>query len=229
MHVLILILITWLGAAARSGTLLPDEELTDSARNLAPITDAKTFDDTRAQYIVDVIRSLARSDSPRDWAIYSQMVATRNRPPNEVIARFSGIYLRRAAEGAPQDRMVQAFWANASPELSGCDQQHPCPNRVSSWAKLEPNNGAACFRPSTRHGPRIILWKRNPSLPEWRRQRATTIRLWKRSRHGRKCTGAVSGRFPQVRCLTTRLRFRPPHMRSATPARFRIQGSDHFE
>jgi hypothetical protein len=54
-----------------------------------------------------------------------------------------GALLRKAAEAAPTDRLVQWIWAIAPVELSGCTAASPCRNRGSALAKLEPDNGAA--------------------------------------------------------------------------------------
>ncbi len=90
-------------------------------------------------------RSLRGSTSPRDWALAAQLY----KPPTLALQADAdlkkGELLRRAAEAAPNDRFVQWAWANATPAASGCDAQHPCPNRSAALAIIEPDNGAAWF------------------------------------------------------------------------------------
>ncbi len=93
------------------------------------------------RYRHGVEQSLRNSASPRDWALSTQMLEFDDPGslggPNPARAAL----LRKAAEAAPKDRLVQLIWANAQPENSGCDAQHPCANRPEALAMLEPDNG----------------------------------------------------------------------------------------
>jgi hypothetical protein len=61
--------------------------------------------------------------------------------PAESAAR--GASLRKAAEAAPNDALVQWFWANAEATDSGCSANDPCPHRADALARLQPDNGSA--------------------------------------------------------------------------------------
>jgi hypothetical protein len=54
-----------------------------------------------------------------------------------------GALLRKAAQAAPDDRLVQWTWAIAPEAVSGCTAASPCHDRGSALAKLDPDNGAA--------------------------------------------------------------------------------------
>ena len=85
--------------------------------------------------------SLNKSKSPRDWALLGEILGHDKNGP----VHAGGAMLRKAAAAAPMDRVVQQLWANASLDGSGCDSQHPCPDRATAWARLEPDNDVAWF------------------------------------------------------------------------------------
>jgi len=104
--------------------------------------------DSIHQYWHDMDRSLAASEDPRDWVLESsEMLEHDDRPddsnPPAAELRVSGALLRKAAEAAPDDRLVQWIWARAQPWASGCSKESPCPGRTSALARLEPENAAA--------------------------------------------------------------------------------------
>lgn len=90
-------------------------------------------------------RSLRESTSPRDWALAARLYKPSGLVLQADAELKKGMMLRRAAEAAPNDRFVQWAWANATPTASGCDAQHPCPDRSAALAIIEPDNGAAWF------------------------------------------------------------------------------------
>ena len=89
-------------------------------------------------------QSLRNSASPRDWALASEIfVESGDAATLAAKRRARGALLRKAAEAAPKDAFVQWLWANAMPDMVGCDAHAPCPDRAAVLAKLEPDNGAA--------------------------------------------------------------------------------------
>jgi hypothetical protein len=97
-----------------------------------------------ARYQHGMEESLRASASPRDWALSAAVMHSDEQSDGPSPADASrGALLRKAAEAAPTDRLVQWIWAIAPVELSGCTAATPCRNRGSALAKLEPENGAA--------------------------------------------------------------------------------------
>jgi hypothetical protein len=100
-----------------------------------------------ARYQHGLEESLRASASPRDWALSATVMHSDERsdgPDGPLPSDASrGALLRKAAEAAPTDRLVQWLWAIAPAELSGCNAASPCVNRGNALAKLEPDNGAA--------------------------------------------------------------------------------------
>jgi len=88
--------------------------------------------------------SLRASASPRDWALSATVMHSDEQSDGPSPADASrGALLRKAAEAAPTDPLVQWLWAIAPAEISGCTAASPCMNRGNALAKLEPDNGAA--------------------------------------------------------------------------------------
>jgi hypothetical protein len=85
--------------------------------------------------------ALLASHSPRDRALAVRMIVLDGPERGRMPAH--GTILRKAAEAASRDRVVQWIWATGSDEDGGCDAENPCPNRSMALAKLEPENGAA--------------------------------------------------------------------------------------
>jgi len=97
-----------------------------------------------ARYQHGLEESLRASASPRDWALSTTVMHADEQsegPSPDDAAR--GALLRKAAEAAPNDRLVQWLWAIAPAELSGCTSARPCVKRGDALAKLEPDNAAA--------------------------------------------------------------------------------------
>lgn len=88
-------------------------------------------------------RALRESSLPRDWALAAQLYKPQSTGWTTAEEKAKGQLLRRAADAAPNDRFVQWAWANASVAMSGCNAQHPCPDRAAALAILEPDNAAA--------------------------------------------------------------------------------------
>ena len=108
----------------------------------------RTWGDAIRQYRKEVNQALRESGNPRDWLLESYAMLDHHGPGETTTAspsdyRASGALLRKAAEAAPNDPLVQWAWARARPERSGCDDQRPCPDRSMALARLEPNNAAA--------------------------------------------------------------------------------------
>jgi hypothetical protein len=96
-----------------------------------------------ARYQHGMEESLRASASPRDWALSATVMHSDEQSDGPSTADAArGALLRKAAEAAPTDRLVQWIWAIAPVELSGCTAARPCLNRGSALAKLEPDNGA---------------------------------------------------------------------------------------
>jgi len=97
-----------------------------------------------ARYQNALEESLRASASPRDWALSATVMHSDDRSDGPSPADASrGALLRKAAEAAPTDRLVQWLWAIAPSEISGCTAASPCVNRGNALAKLEPDNAAA--------------------------------------------------------------------------------------
>jgi hypothetical protein len=100
-------------------------------------------------YLRALVRSLSVSADARDRALAAtQMLwlvddALNDRESTADDRATRGAMLRDAAEKAPDDALVQWFWANASPEDSGCTASKPCPHRAEAIARLQPDNGSA--------------------------------------------------------------------------------------
>jgi hypothetical protein len=95
-----------------------------------------------------VLAMLERSPAPRDWALRAQLTPTylaldQHRAPTPEENMANGALLRKAAEAAPGDRLVQWLWANAAADASGCSEPRPCPERRAALARIEPENSAA--------------------------------------------------------------------------------------
>lgn len=109
----------------------------------ADADDAIFVEDAASQrHAMEFTRRLADSAAPRDWALAAQIWIEGNTDVATQAARH-GVLLRKAAEAAPDDRLVQALWAAAPEQGSGCEQRKPCPERAMAFARLEPDNGAA--------------------------------------------------------------------------------------
>lgn len=93
-------------------------------------------------HLLQLIAALRASPTPRDQALFSQLhdIQTISDPKEKA---WRGAALRRAAEQAPNDRLVQWFWAIADEDRSGCSASSPCPERRMALARLEPENAAA--------------------------------------------------------------------------------------
>ncbi|MEO7477691.1 MAG: hypothetical protein ABIT64_00470 [Lysobacteraceae bacterium] len=118
------------------------------ATNAASAAPAPTSPNVSAPARADVWdaigQSLRNSASPRDWALASQIIfESGDEASLAAKRRAGGALLRKAAEAAPKDAFVQWLWANAMPDMVGCDAHAPCPDRAAALAKLEPDNGAA--------------------------------------------------------------------------------------
>jgi len=109
----------------------------------APSASQAQLDAASRRHLQELALALANSGSPRDRALHSQMVWLNAAGTDLIYAGNRGASLRKAAEAAPNDRLVQWLWANAVADRSGCDVRHPCPDRVAALAILEPDNGAA--------------------------------------------------------------------------------------
>jgi hypothetical protein len=97
-----------------------------------------------ARYQNGFEESLRASASPRDWALSATVMHSDEQSDGPSPADASrGALLRKAAEAAPTDPLVQWLWAIAPAEISGCTAASPCMNRGNALAKLEPDNGAA--------------------------------------------------------------------------------------
>lgn len=89
-----------------------------------------------------LVTQLQSSRSARDRALSTQLVDYENiGDAGDISARAT--VLREAAQAAPGDRLVQWLWATAGDQESGCDVEHPCPERRTALARLEPDNAAA--------------------------------------------------------------------------------------
>ncbi len=108
---------------------------------MTPAQHAKLTAVARYQHAMEA--SLRASASPRDWALSTQVVHADERGEPEAEDGARGALLRKAAESAPNDRVVQWIWAIAPAETSGCTASRPCRNRGSALARLEADNGAA--------------------------------------------------------------------------------------
>jgi hypothetical protein len=137
---LLIVAFSALFAAASSASPAPVAAQSSVAAN-AP-ADNEVAAEAHRTYQHGLKQSLHNSMSPRDWALAS-VIFEINDLNTDAAKHEHGTLLRKAAEAALNDRLVQAYWANASPDFSGCDAQHPCADRVSAWATLEPDNGAA--------------------------------------------------------------------------------------
>jgi hypothetical protein len=106
-------------------------------------TPAQDPDQAFSQYSRQLSVALDNSNSPRDWALQSQNIWLEAGAGEFTRPGGRGELLRKAAQAAPNDRLVQWLWANAEPARSGCDAAHPCPGRAAALARLEPDNAAA--------------------------------------------------------------------------------------
>lgn len=85
---------------------------------------------------------LEHSNSPRDWALASQLLEYPY--ASSAVTRPRGAaLLRKAAEAAPNDRLIQWLWIEETAEDSGCPVPASCPNRAHALAMLDPDNAAA--------------------------------------------------------------------------------------
>ncbi len=98
-------------------------------------------------YMGSLMHSLRTSADARDRALATTMSFTVDffdtHEPTPADRVMRGAMLRGAAEAAPDDALVQWFWASASLEDSGCNASSPCPHRVEAAARLQPDNGSA--------------------------------------------------------------------------------------
>jgi len=108
-------------------------------------------DDLQA-YRHNLAETLQKSSSPRDWALGSQLLSTH--PDNDAALRERGLILQKAAWAAPQDRLVQTLWANASLQDQRCRAMQRCADRRAALARLEPDNGAAWVSTIRKGDPR---------------------------------------------------------------------------
>lgn len=113
----------------------------DQQPPMTPAQEAKLAAVVRYQHAMEA--SLRASASARDWALSTQVVHAGEREGAAAEDDARGALLRRAAESAPNDRLVQWIWAIAPAETSGCTAARPCRDRGSALARLEPDNGAA--------------------------------------------------------------------------------------
>lgn len=96
---------------------------------------------------------LRESDSPRDWALSSQLsivealssqLSIADDDQSQALAiEKRGALLRKAAEASPDDVLVQWLWANASANENGCNESSPCPDYELGPSRREPDNVAA--------------------------------------------------------------------------------------
>ncbi len=96
-------------------------------------------------YLRSLETALRASASARDQALSTQLLQFDEPPymPSMGDDPVRGERLRKAAEAAPLDHLVQWIWANAPDGASGCSAAKPCPGRGRALAALEPENGAA--------------------------------------------------------------------------------------
>jgi hypothetical protein len=86
-------------------------------------------------------KSLEKSNSPRDWALASQLLETDAAIP--LLSHERAALLLKAAQAAPNDHLVQWMWANAALSASDCGAPAVCGARAGAIARLEPDNAAA--------------------------------------------------------------------------------------
>ena len=99
------------------------------------------------EYMRSLVQSLRNSTSARDRVLATQMGFvvdySDHHEPTSADRADRGARLRAAAEAAPDDALVQWFWANAGAEDTGCDTGHPCPHRAEAALRSQPGNGVA--------------------------------------------------------------------------------------
>jgi hypothetical protein len=117
--------------------------LTALLASTAPTPQTQDLDEAFRQYSRRLSVALDNSNSPRDWALQARNVWLDADAAEVSRAGGHVDMLRKAAQAAPNDRLVQWLWANAEPARSGCDAAHPCPERAAALARLEPDNAAA--------------------------------------------------------------------------------------
>lgn len=106
--------------------------------NSATATATPSLEAARHAHHLALTAKLERSSSPRDWALASRLVDGSDPSSTNFGAR--GALLRKAAEAAPSDRLVQWLWASSNDPRAGCSARKPCPDRALAVAKLEPDN-----------------------------------------------------------------------------------------
>jgi len=88
----------------------------------------------------DLEHQLQESPSPRDWALSTQLGQFDD---SDSVKQARGELLRKAAQLAPEDPLVEWLWALADRNESGCDDKSPCPDRTSAPSRRDPGNFAA--------------------------------------------------------------------------------------
>ncbi|MEO8742921.1 MAG: hypothetical protein ABI365_07000 [Lysobacteraceae bacterium] len=143
-----------------SAGLLPSDAVAASVRpvdiaSAVPATSAKfldmpagtTWGEFVHRYREQVRESLQVSHDARDLLLASFVLVDSEgyyeEPPSLAKRHTAASLLRRAAQMAPDDALVQRAWALASYNASGCGSGDPCPERAEAQARLEPDNAAA--------------------------------------------------------------------------------------
>ncbi len=99
-----------------------------------------TTNDPYSAYATATASALAKSASPRDWALASQLLGFRDNPLMQPDA--SAALLRKAAQAAPTDPLVQWMWADAYRAGETCGTPAQCQDRSMALVRLEPDNAA---------------------------------------------------------------------------------------
>ncbi len=103
---------------------------------------SRAQDAAPAQAPADIREHLAtqleRGTSPRDWALATQLLEAR--PPTGAHLRQRLVLLRKAAQAAPGDRLVQAMWSSLV-SSQPCRGRSGCGDR-GGIARLDPGNAA---------------------------------------------------------------------------------------
>lgn len=94
--------------------------------------------DDAASFRRDAVKQLQASESPRDWALASQLLDSG--PEDQAILRERASMLQKAAQAAPHDRLVQSMWSNL-PIQSGAAKRYA--GHWSALARFDPLNAVA--------------------------------------------------------------------------------------
>jgi hypothetical protein len=122
------------------------------AISAAPVAAAGASDTDLQAYRHNLALTLQKSSSPRDWALGSQLLETR--PESGAALRERGLILQRAAQAAPQDRVVQTLWAYIPLQDQRCRAGQRCADHRAALARLEPDNGVAWVSTIRKGDPR---------------------------------------------------------------------------